>query len=57
MLLVTYATNEEIREALDSTNQDFDQPRKMMLDVLTRDTQSSGSRPVLVTIQFMITRY
>jgi hypothetical protein len=51
VFLVTYATNEEIREALMTTNQDFDQPRKMMLDVYTnkKSTASkSGLQPVLV---------
>lgn len=46
--LVTYATNEEIREALNTTNGDFDQPRKMMLDVFTSTTKKSGLQPVLV---------
>lgn len=49
---ITYATNEEIREALNITNQDFDQPRKMMLDVYAPNNKSSksGLQPVLVHI-------
>ncbi|KAK4517674.1 uncharacterized protein ATC70_001015 [Mucor velutinosus] len=50
---ITYATNEEIREALDTTNQDFDQPRKMMLDIFSQESPSvngAGLRPVLVHI-------
>lgn len=49
---VTYATNEEIRDALNTTNQDFDQPRKMMLDVYTSTKASkSGLQPVLVSVK------
>ncbi|KAL9541856.1 hypothetical protein MBANPS3_008896 [Mucor bainieri] len=50
---ITYATNEEIREALDTTNQDFNQPRKMMLDIFSQESPSAngaGLRPVLVHI-------
>lgn len=49
---ITYATNEEIREALNTTNQDFDQPRKMVLDVFTSTNKpkSAGLQPVLVHI-------
>ncbi|KAI7896196.1 Alpha/Beta hydrolase protein [Mucor mucedo] len=48
---ITYANNEEIRDALNTTNQDFDQPRKMMLDVYTSSKPSkSGLQPVLVHI-------
>ncbi|CAO3641541.1 unnamed protein product [Mucor hiemalis] len=48
---ITYATNEEIREALNTTNQDFDQPRKMVLDVFTSTNKpKSGLQPVLVHI-------
>lgn len=52
-LLVTYATNEEIREALNTTNQDFDQPRKMVLDVYTSTNKpkSAGLQPVLVKLK------
>lgn len=50
--LVTYATNEEIREALNTTNQDFDQPRKMVLDVFTSTNKpKSGLQPVLVKLK------
>ncbi|CAO0796579.1 unnamed protein product [Mucor circinelloides] len=50
---ITYATNEEIREALETTNQDFNQPRKMMLDIFSQESPSAngaGLRPVLVHI-------
>jgi hypothetical protein len=47
--VVTYATNEEIRDALNTTNQDFDQPRKMMLDIYTSTKSATGGlRPVFV---------
>lgn len=52
---VTYATNEEIREALETTNQDFNQPRKMMLDIFSQESPSAngaGLRPVLVIMRF-----
>jgi acetyl esterase/lipase len=39
-----------LKEALDSTNQDFDQPRKLMLDVITNDRKSAGLRPVLIHV-------
>ncbi|KAG2214846.1 hypothetical protein INT46_000144 [Mucor plumbeus] len=50
---ITYATNEEIREALETTCQDFSQPRKMMLDIFSQNSPSAngaGLRPVLVHI-------
>ncbi|KAG0795257.1 hypothetical protein G6F57_003454 [Rhizopus arrhizus] len=47
---ITYATSEELKEALDSTNQDFDQPRKLMLDVITNNRKSAGLRPVLIHV-------
>lgn len=48
---ITYATNEEIKQALDTSNQDFDQPRKLMLDVITtRSPKKTGLRPVLFHI-------
>lgn len=59
MAIVSYATNEEIRDALNTTNQDFDQPRKMMLDIYTHDNQkkipsSGGLQPVLVFCVFFL---
>ena len=45
--LVTYATNEEIQEALKTTNYDYNQPSRMMLDVYTYG-EKSKARPVLV---------
>ncbi|KAI8882527.1 alpha/beta-hydrolase [Backusella circina FSU 941] len=49
---ITYSTNEEKNEALEQSNNDFDQPRKMMLDVYTTTTtkNSNALRPVLVHI-------
>ncbi|KAI8061855.1 Alpha/Beta hydrolase protein [Gilbertella persicaria] len=47
---ITYATNEEIQDALATTNHDFDQPRKMMLDVYTFGEKSTGLKPVMVHI-------
>ncbi|CEP13496.1 hypothetical protein [Parasitella parasitica] len=51
---ITYATNEEIRDALETTNQDFNQPRKMMLDIFSQEAplanSAGGLRPVLVHI-------
>jgi hypothetical protein len=48
--LVTYSTNEEKVEALELSNNDFDQPRKMMLDVYTTAKKDNNSlRPVLVS--------
>ncbi|KAI8149205.1 Alpha/Beta hydrolase protein [Fennellomyces sp. T-0311] len=48
---IGYATNEEITEAIALTN-DYDQPRKMSLDIYkwTKAPKSSGLRPVLVHI-------
>jgi hypothetical protein len=46
---VTYANNEESRQALESTNQDFDQPRKMMLDIYTSNNVGPSPRPVIVS--------
>ncbi|KAF7725344.1 hypothetical protein EC973_009684 [Apophysomyces ossiformis] len=44
---ITYATNEEVAEAIGATN-DYDQPRKMMLDIYTSSPQGKGKqlRPV-----------
>ncbi|KAI8066146.1 Alpha/Beta hydrolase protein [Thamnidium elegans] len=48
---ITYATNEEIRDALKSTNDDFDQPRKMMLDIYcSNNMPKTGLQPVMVHI-------
>ncbi|KAI8987120.1 Alpha/Beta hydrolase protein [Pilobolus umbonatus] len=47
-LIVSYATNEEIREALVSTNFDYKQPKRLMLDVYTSTKKSEGLRPVLI---------
>ncbi|KAI8647529.1 Alpha/Beta hydrolase protein [Parasitella parasitica] len=50
---ITYATNEEIRDALETSNQDFSQPRKMMLDIFSQEVPSTTDarlRPVLVHI-------
>ncbi|KAI7905375.1 Alpha/Beta hydrolase protein [Cokeromyces recurvatus] len=48
---ITYATNEEIREALVTTNHDFNQPRKMMLDIYThKNNTTAGLKPVLIHI-------
>ncbi|CAM0136038.1 unnamed protein product [Umbelopsis sp. WA50703] len=46
---VTYATREEALEAVKLTN-DYDQPRKMMLDVYAPVQKPPGLRPVLVHI-------
>ncbi|KAG2224052.1 hypothetical protein INT45_004933 [Circinella minor] len=48
---ITYATNEELTEAIERTN-DYDQPRKMALDIYksTKTPKNSGLRPVLVHI-------
>lgn len=48
--IVTYATSEELRDALDNSNQDFDQPRKLMLDVITSNKKSTKPRPVLLHV-------
>ncbi|CEJ03374.1 hypothetical protein RMCBS344292_17360 [Rhizopus microsporus] len=47
---ITYATSEELRDALDNSNQDFDQPRKLMLDVITSNKKSTKPRPVLLHV-------
>ncbi|KAI8380822.1 Alpha/Beta hydrolase protein [Blakeslea trispora] len=47
---ITYATNEEIQEALRTTNNDYNQPRRMMLDVYTYGEKPNGLRPVLILI-------
>ncbi|KAI9480400.1 MAG: Alpha/Beta hydrolase protein [Benjaminiella poitrasii] len=47
---ITYATNEEIREALTTTNHDYNQPRKMMLDIYTHDNHLDQLKPVLIHI-------
>ncbi|OBZ84258.1 Carboxylesterase NlhH, partial [Choanephora cucurbitarum] len=46
---ITYATNEEIQEALKTTNYDYNQPSRMMLDVYTYG-EKSKARPVLMLI-------
>ncbi|KAI9488079.1 Alpha/Beta hydrolase protein [Zychaea mexicana] len=48
---ITYATNEETTEAIELTN-DYDQPRKMALDIYkwSKAPKNSGLRPVLVHI-------
>ena len=52
-IIVTYATNEELTEAIERTN-DHDQPRKMALDIFksTKTPNNSGLRPVLVSINY-----
>ncbi|KAG0175113.1 hypothetical protein DFQ30_000596 [Apophysomyces sp. BC1015] len=47
---ITYATNEEVADAIGATN-DYDQPRKMMLDIYAPSTvtKENGSRPVLAS--------
>lgn len=47
-ILVTYATREEALEAVKLTN-DYNQPRKMMLDVYAPVQKPPGLRPVLVS--------
>ncbi|KAI8887181.1 alpha/beta-hydrolase [Backusella circina FSU 941] len=47
---ITYANNEEKKQALETTNQDFSQPRKMMLDVYTSNNVGPSLRPVIVHI-------
>jgi hypothetical protein len=49
LYLVTYATREEALDAIKQTN-DYNQPRKMMLDVYTAIEKPAGLRPVLVRI-------
>jgi hypothetical protein len=49
---VTYATREEALEAVKLTN-DYDQPRKMMLDVYAPVQKPAGLRPVLVSIDYI----
>jgi len=46
-IVVTYATREEALDAIKQTN-DYNQPRKMMLDVYTAVEKPPGLRPVLV---------
>ncbi|KAI8975204.1 Alpha/Beta hydrolase protein [Mycotypha africana] len=50
---ITYATNEEIREVLETSNQDFSQLRRMMLDIYTRadmPQDRASKKPVLVHV-------
>jgi len=44
---ITYATREETLDAIKLTN-DYNQPRKMMLDVYTTKDKPAGLRPVLI---------
>ncbi|KAI9270881.1 Alpha/Beta hydrolase protein [Sporodiniella umbellata] len=47
---ITYGTNEEIKEALEASNHDFSQPRKLMLNVICKSSQTAEKRPVLFHI-------
>ncbi|KAG1394105.1 hypothetical protein G6F60_011079 [Rhizopus arrhizus] len=48
---ITYATTEEIRETLNATDQDYDQPRKHTLNIITATRTTPGHlKPVLVHI-------
>lgn len=48
-VVVTYATSEEMTEAVERTK-DYDQPRRMALDVYAhaKAPKNAGLRPVLV---------
>ncbi|EIE77830.1 hypothetical protein RO3G_02534 [Rhizopus delemar RA 99-880] len=48
---ITYATTEEIRETLNTTDQDYDQPRKHTLNIITATRPTTGHlKPVLIHI-------